>query len=201
MTTTVDIVLGGLSLGGEIRDPGERIEINGNMPVSPQEQEDRWGKIFYVEVGSKFDDPKLRSMLGKQEGNLLQATQLDVNPQLTPQGKSILGEEDAEDQGVLDRIDQQIAADEIKASAAPKDYFKSTSDSSEESQQDDGIPQGQAINEDEEESTPNISRDAIMAMRRTALEELVEARSLEIPATKAKKVSTLKKAIIEELGL
>ena len=182
MTTQIEMVRSGLLVDGEIRRQGEVIVKPDSLPSTPHEQLNRWNKVFYIEVGSKYDDITLKKQLVKEEKNILADFEINVKPTLTEKGKKLLEDEDDNPTPVDDFELRQKAEGQ-----APPDYFE---------KQEEGP-------EDEVEDAKGVSvtTKQIEAMKRSQLNQLVEDMGLDVPANKKKSVKIFRKAVIEELDL
>ena len=180
---SIEIVYSGLIINGDIRDKGEVIKKPDNFPSTPREQMSRWHRVFYVEVGSKYDTSKIKKQLSSGNRELSAEFEIDVNPQLTPMGKKIMGEEEGE------------APDD-------PDYMKTDEENEDTVVAANDIETKSTEEEDSSDDTPPaLTQEDVKKMKKAELNELVERMNLQVPEESKKLVKNLKKAIIKELSL
>ena len=191
----VEFVLGGLSIGGEIRSKGDMVDIPDDSPSTPQEQADRWGnKVFYVEVGSEYDTNEMKKIFRAQGSDMLERMKVEVEAQMSPQGKSIMGI-DEDEPSALEKAEQKMAAKKLTDEVVDKQQFKKPEDTGASVANED-LDESEV--EDAEEKNDDLpNRSKVYKMKRAELESLAEEHGIDSKGS----VKVIKKRIIEELEL
>lgn len=60
---SIEFINRGLIFRGETTIPGVVVDVEEDIIKSPQQQFEEYGKVFYVQVGSKYADPSVKEKL------------------------------------------------------------------------------------------------------------------------------------------
>ena len=87
----IEFVNTGLSIAGELSRPGATMEINDNVFMTPEEQHEEQGKVFYVEVGSQYDTPFMKQRLNVRNVDLFSNNSELIEPEFNEEGEENFG--------------------------------------------------------------------------------------------------------------
>ena len=158
----VEMVMSGLLYGGENRMKGDVFMVDSDSFKSIDEQEEQYGKIFYVEVGSPDDQPRMKQMLGMQERNLYLTDHNTIRPSVTDEGKKLMGmveENVSMAQAIRNKqpdpyVPQEATQEPPEASAATDDT-------------DTGIEESEVVEDAVEEVAEELTEDTPKERKKT----------------------------------
>lgn len=87
----VEFVNVGMLHAGEIRRVGEVCDMDEILFQTPEEQNAETGKVYYIEVGSVYDNPLMKQNLNQASRDLFSSSSVLVEPDLSNGGEELFG--------------------------------------------------------------------------------------------------------------